>query len=135
MAPQRRHGLKPGRPTHRRTSTIHPERRYRGGLKTPPPRRDTNSTRNHHRHLPDATIAEETRNTGIDTRLGAEALAVVRSKHQMLVEGKFRSAISGKTFAVFNSRRSNPKRLHSGKPGIRVLTFAVARSSQVPHIL
>ena len=49
-------------------------------------------------------VGEETpqHNTGIDSRLGADALPFVRSKHQMLVNGNMTSAVSGKTFPVFN---------------------------------
>ena len=39
---------------------------------------------------------------GMDSRLGADAAAFVRSKLQMLIDGKAVSAASGKTFPVFN---------------------------------
>ena len=38
----------------------------------------------------------------IDSRLGADALSFVNSKHQLYIDGKFTSASSGKTFAVYN---------------------------------
>ena len=44
----------------------------------------------------------DTRNPGLDHRLGAHAAAFARAKQQMLIDGKFTGAVSGKTFPVFN---------------------------------
>jgi phenylacetaldehyde dehydrogenase len=38
----------------------------------------------------------------IDSRLGADALSFVNSKHQLYINGKFTAASGGKTFAVYN---------------------------------
>ena len=51
-----------------------------------------------------ATLATPpvTENAGLDPRLGASAAAFARSKQQMLIDGVFCSASSGKTFPVYN---------------------------------
>ena len=47
-------------------------------------------------------VTESTSYPGLDSRLGPDAAAFARSKHQMLIDGEFVSATSGKTFPVFN---------------------------------